>query len=116
VPRYNDRPAGHHDLIRGLRRVVDAYPGGRLLVGEIYLPPARLMSYYGGANDEVHLPYNFQLLRLPWRAAAIGAAIADYERLLPPGAWPNWVLGNHDHHRIARASARPRRASRRSCC
>ena len=25
----------------------------------------------------------------------------DYERALPPGGWPNWVLGNHDQPRIA---------------
>src|SRR5205807_4944274 len=25
----------------------------------------------------------------------------DYERALPAGAWPNWVLGNHDRPRVA---------------
>jgi alpha-glucosidase len=24
-----------------------------------------------------------------------------YESVLPPDAWPNWVLGNHDQHRLA---------------
>ena len=32
---------------------------------------------------------------------AIVDAITSYERLLPPGGWPNWVLGNHDKPRIA---------------
>ena len=27
--------------------------------------------------------------------------IADYECALPTGAWPNWVLGNHDRPRVA---------------
>jgi alpha-glucosidase len=27
--------------------------------------------------------------------------IDDYEAVLPPDAWPNWVLGNHDQHRLA---------------
>lgn len=27
--------------------------------------------------------------------------IEVYERALPPGAWPNWVLGNHDRSRVA---------------
>ena len=27
--------------------------------------------------------------------------VDQYEAALPPGAWPNWVLGNHDQHRIA---------------
>ncbi|HEX2081569.1 MAG TPA: alpha-amylase family glycosyl hydrolase, partial [Longimicrobium sp.] len=31
----------------------------------------------------------------------IDAAVRRYEELLPAGAWPSWVLGNHDRHRIA---------------
>src|SRR5215470_3111022 len=27
--------------------------------------------------------------------------VAYYEKALPPGAWPNWVLGNHDRPRVA---------------
>ena len=27
--------------------------------------------------------------------------IAEYERLVPQGEWPNWVIGNHDQSRIA---------------
>ena len=27
--------------------------------------------------------------------------IGEYDRALPEGAWPNWVLGNHDQPRIA---------------
>jgi alpha-glucosidase len=27
--------------------------------------------------------------------------IAEYEAALPRGAWPNWVLGNHDRPRVA---------------
>jgi alpha-glucosidase len=27
--------------------------------------------------------------------------VTDYEAALPPGGWPNWVLGNHDQPRIA---------------
>ena len=27
--------------------------------------------------------------------------VARYEAALPPGGWPNWVLGNHDQPRIA---------------
>jgi hypothetical protein len=29
--------------------------------------------------------------------------IEDYEARLPPGGWPNWVLGNHDRPRIQAA-------------
>jgi alpha-glucosidase len=27
--------------------------------------------------------------------------VAEYDRLVPEDEWPNWVLGNHDQHRIA---------------
>ena len=33
--------------------------------------------------------------------AALATLIADYEAALPPDAWPNWVLGNHDRPRVA---------------
>ena len=37
----------------------------------------------------------------PWHARDIAALIDRYEAALPPGAWPNWVLGNHDRPRVA---------------
>jgi alpha-glucosidase len=95
-----DRPEVH-EVIRGLRAVVDSYDD-RVLIGEIYLPNDRLMSYYGPQLDEVHLPFNFQLITAPsWKAREIGAIVDAYERALPAGGWPNWVLGNHDQSRIA---------------
>jgi alpha-glucosidase len=72
-----------------------------VLIGEIYNTLERLVAYYGPGGAGCHFPYNFQLITLPWHARTIDAAIRRYEALLPPGAWPNWVLGNHDRHRIA---------------
>jgi alpha-glucosidase len=98
-----DRPEVH-GIVRRLRRLLDEYPE-RVLIGEIYLPLERLVQYYGAdPNGEMrgaHLPFNFQLLSAPWDAAHLAGLIAEYERLLPEGAWPNWVLGNHDRPRIA---------------
>jgi len=88
------------EIIRELRQVADAYPE-RVLIGEIYLPIERLVAYYGQDGDGVHLPFNFQLVTLPWDARTIAAAIDRYEAALPAGAWPNWVLGNHDKPRLA---------------
>jgi alpha-glucosidase len=89
-----------HEIAAEMRALADQF-GDRLLVGEIYLPVERLVRYYGTETPGVHLPFNFQLIDLPWDAAAIGDAIRDYERQLPVGSWPNWVLGNHDRPRIA---------------
>jgi len=83
-----------------MRRVVDGYPD-RVLIGEAYLPVDRLMSYYGANLSGLHLPFNFQLLQAKWEAQVIAGAVKIYEEALPPGAWPNWVLGNHDRSRIA---------------
>lgn len=89
-----------HEVIRGFRRLLDSYRQ-RMMVGEIYLPLERLMTYYGSAGDGVHLPFNFQLIRHPWQAQAIAETVDRYEAALPAGGWPNWVLGNHDNHRLA---------------
>jgi alpha-glucosidase len=89
-----------HAIAAAMRRIADSY-GERLLIGEIYLPLERLMTYYGRALGGVHLPFNFHLVEAPWNARALAAFIESYEAALPPGAWPNWVLGNHDRPRIA---------------
>jgi len=90
-----------HDLIRQMRAVLDSYDE-RMMVGETYLPNDKLMVYYGSADMlECHLPFNFQLITAPWDAAGVRKMVDDYEAVLPPDAWPNWVLGNHDQHRLA---------------
>jgi alpha-glucosidase len=109
VPLHTtDRPEVHQ-IIASMRRTVDSYPE-RVLIGEIYLPIERLVQYYGVNLSGVHLPFNFQLLLAPWDARHIARSIVEYEKALPEGGWPNWVLGNHDRSRIAsrvgRAQAR----------
>ena len=100
VPLYTtDRPEVQ-EIVSGLRKVVDEFPD-RVIIGEIYLPVERLVSYYGTKLDGVHLPFNFQLLQTKWNARGIAALIDQYEQALPEGGWPNWVLGNHDNPRIA---------------
>lgn len=90
-----------HAIAAEMRRIADGYDGDRVLIGEIYLPVERLMHYYGQETPEVHLPFNFQLIEATWDARHLAALIGEYERALPPGGWPNWVLGNHDRPRIA---------------
>ncbi len=90
-----------HRIANDFRLLADGY-GERLLVGEICLPLDQLMTYYGTPEAPgVHLPFNFQLLEAPWDAAVIGEIVARYEDALPPGGWPNWVLGSHDAPRLA---------------
>ncbi len=88
-------------LVAEMRGVLDAYPGDRLLIGEIYLPLDRLVAYYGPGLSGAQMPFNFLLIGAPWDADSIGRIVADYNAALPPGAWPNWVLSNHDKSRVA---------------
>jgi len=98
--RWGDEPA-IHPLMRELRVVADEFDD-RVLIGEIWLPPAELVTFYGKELDELHLPFNFGLLELEqWQAQTVHEAIVAYEKALPPKAWPNWVLGNHDRRRLA---------------
>lgn len=100
LQRYScDRPE-IHDVVAEMRAVLDAY-SDRVLIGEIYLPIERLVAYYGRDMRGAHLPFNFQLIFAAWNAEAICRIVQQYEAALPPGGWPNWVLGNHDQKRIA---------------
>ena len=94
-----DRPEVH-DLIAQMRKVLDGY-GDRLLIGEIYLPVEKLVTYYGKDGRGAQMPFNFTLIKARWTAAGIADTVTRYEAALPLGAWPNWVLSNHDLSRVA---------------
>ncbi len=101
LPVFSASRPGVHDIIRRMRDVLDGYTD-RVMIGELYEPLEKLVTYYGSTDaPECHLPFNFLLLKTPWNAGALRAAIARYEKLLPQHGWPNWVLGNHDKSRIA---------------
>ena len=100
TPQYTTDLPEVHGVVERLRRVVDEFPD-RLMIGEVYLPLKQLVAYYGRDLRGAHLPFNFALIEATWEARAIAALIEDYEALLPPGGWPNWVLGNHDRPRVA---------------
>jgi alpha-glucosidase len=100
IPAYSTDQPEIHDLVQQMRQLTDSYHE-RVIVGEIYLPVHKLVAYYGPDGNGAHLPFNFQLLGLPWDPERIASAVDEYEGTLPAGGWPNWVLGNHDNPRIA---------------
>ena len=100
LPLYTANRPEVHAIVAEMRSVIDAYPD-RVLIGEIYLPISQLVTYYGPDLKGANLPFNFQLLQTAWNATSIASVMQEYEAALPPGAWPNWVLGNHDTARIA---------------
>ncbi len=131
VPLYNADQPGTHAIVSEMRALMDGYgptlPGpavgvgerlsNRVLIGEIYLPLPELVHYYLGVEPQfggiegsspeipqlkgANLPFNFHLIQTEWSPRAIVNIIRTYESLLPAGAWPNYVLGNHDQPRLA---------------
>ncbi|MHA6247763.1 alpha-amylase family glycosyl hydrolase [Pontibacter sp. CAU 1760] len=99
VPAFSTDQPEIHDIVAKMRHVLDAYPE-RMMIGEIYLPVHRLVTYYGSDNNGAHLPFNFMLIGQDWDARTLSLHIDEYEGALPPGGWPNWVIGNHDQPRI----------------
>jgi alpha-glucosidase len=100
LPVYTRDIDENHSLLARMRRVFDEFPG-RVFIAETNLKTERLVTYYGKSEPEAHLPFNFQLIFTPWNRDAIAMLVEKYEAALPPGAWPNWVLGNHDRSRVA---------------
>ncbi len=89
-----------HGLLREIRRVLEAWPGERVMVGEVGVPWTDVMARYYGHGDEVHLAFNFPAIFAPWKADAWREQIERAARELDPrGAWPTWVLSNHDNAR-----------------
>jgi alpha-glucosidase len=93
----------HPDLreaLRGIRRVLDAYPE-RMTVGEVAVTDPSVVAAFYGQGDALHLAFNFAFTASPWQAARFRAETEGFEAALPASAWPDVVLSNHDVPRHA---------------
>lgn len=90
----HDQP-GIHELMKELRQLVDEYKD-RVLIGE-----TDDIQFYGNGNDELHLVFNFPLMRFE-KLTKENILSNQMERLstLPGTAWPCNTLGNHDSSRM----------------
>ena len=96
--RY-DPPAVHAQL-RAIRELLDSYAGDRASIGEVFILSTAKVAEYYGRDDELHLAFNFPPLFAPWDAAKWRHRIERTEtELRKVGAWPTWVLSNHDNAR-----------------
>ena len=96
VMQHQSHQPGLHGLMKELRVLVDEYPGERVLLGE-----DEDVSFHGSGDDELHLVFNFPLMRTERLSPAhIRANQAERLAALPPGAWPCNTLGNHDGRRV----------------
>ncbi|GAB3468701.1 glycoside hydrolase family 13 protein [Azotobacter salinestris] len=87
---------GVHEIYRSWRKVLDQYPGKRIMVAEAWVsPPARLANYV--RPDEMHQAFNFDYLMTKWDAGAFKKVIDSSLALSATvGAPTTWVTSNHD--------------------
>ncbi|MBP1327421.1 alpha-glucosidase [Leucobacter exalbidus] len=87
---------GVHEIYRDWRKLLDEYPGERVLAAEAWVDPLPRVANWV-RPDEMHQAFNFAYLETPWNAHAlrevIDESIAAFHGV---GAPSTWVLSNHD--------------------
>jgi alpha-glucosidase len=85
-----------HGVLRRLRAAVAQWSPEAVLISEAYVNTLpELMRFYG-ADDEVHLPFNFFLAQVPRRDAELFRRVVDDIENECQGRWPTIVFSNHD--------------------
>jgi alpha-glucosidase len=92
-PRFNND--GVHEIHRQIRRVFNDYPDA-VAIGEVWVYDNEQFSRYV-RDDELHLAFNFRLLRAEFDAVDIRGAIENsMAAAVLADATPSWTLANHD--------------------
>jgi alpha-glucosidase len=92
-PRFNHPSV--HEIHRGIRTIVDEYPGS-VTIGEVWvMDNIRWAEYL--RPDELHLGFNFRLTKVDFDADEVRAAIQNsLAATAIENAIPTWTLSNHD--------------------
>ncbi|MRG59587.1 alpha-amylase [Agromyces sp. CFH 90414] len=87
---------GVHEVYRDWRRLLDEYPGERILAAEAWVDPLSKVAKWV-RPDEMHQSFNFAYLETPWDADALRTVIDESLAAFGSvGAPSTWVLSNHD--------------------
>ena len=90
--KYNKKLPEMHTALQRLRKVADEY--GAVLIGETWTENvSELKEYYGGHSDELQMPMDLLLTKLPLSAPVLRDHIAGVDA---SGGWPTYVITNHD--------------------
>jgi len=96
---YDRDQALAHDTMQELRQLVSAYPDV-VLIGEAAADtPGGPASFYGKGDDELHLVFDFRLMKSPWDANSFRQFLSQHVPSIPKGGWPTIVMSNHDQPR-----------------
>ncbi len=99
-PHTRPHPAwdqlGVHDIYRSWRTLADGYDPPRVFVAEAWVSSNERLARYVQPGG-LHAAFQFDLLRSPWRAENLRAAIdGGLGTAATMGAPATWVLSNHD--------------------
>lgn len=90
-----DQP-GVHDIYRTWRSLGDTYSPPRVFVAEAWVSSNERLARYVQPGG-LHSAFQFDLLRSPWRASTLRAAVEEGLRTSATVRAPStWVLSNHD--------------------
>ena len=98
--KYTDNLPEIHDVLREMRRVVDAYPGSPVLISEADEPNINeLTKMYGAKDDEVQLPMDFQIADVNKLSAPEFRRLLDQVERNTAHGQPLFFFSNHDQPR-----------------
>ena len=83
---YNNNHPDVHAVYREIRQLLDAYSTDqpRFSVSEVHIFDwDQWARYYGTSLDEMHMPFNFHLLRVKWQAVLCARWSTPLEAALP---------------------------------
>jgi alpha-glucosidase len=97
---YNSQLPGTNQVLREMRKVVDAYPGDPVLLGESSTRSIdQLRAVYGKDKDEIHLPMNFLVGNITKLDAGEFKRRYDEAATKLDGLTPVEFFSNHDQSR-----------------
>ncbi|CAO1421776.1 unnamed protein product [Diamesa tonsa] len=107
---YTENQEENYDMIYQWRKLLDDHSTAHkvapyVMMTESYQIMKDSMRYYtNGTVNGSHVPFNFELIK----AANLDTTAEQYKNIIegwlntmPKGHQANWVLGNHDNHRLA---------------
>ena len=97
-----------HEIFRSWRKILDSYPGERVMCGEAYVLPLSFMALWV-RPDEFNQTFNFRFLDSEWKPEILFNSINEsFTAFDGVGAPSTWVLSNHDIIRHATRFAFPK--------
>jgi alpha-glucosidase len=100
--RYQRERPEVQEIFRAWQAVAHEYEPKPTLMGETYVPLARLPPYYA----HLDLAQNFDFTNAPFELDKLRQIVEKTLETLPVGATPLWFGSNHDHSRLATRWAR----------